>query len=272
MFRELKIGFLGGGNMGEAMIKGLIAASLLKAEQVNVFDVSASRMEHLSTAHGVQLSPDTGHLANSSRLIVLAVKPQVMPIVLKELRSHLSHHPLVISIAAGVPIAALAQGLGPGVRIIRVMPNATALVLEGASALARGPGATDDDMAQALALFQAVGRAMEVDEALLDAVTGLSGSGPGYILLVLESLIDAGVLMGLPRQVARELILQTAVGTAKMVQETGKHPAELKDLITSPGGTTIRGLRILEDRGVRGALLSAVEAATLRSMELGKKQ
>jgi pyrroline-5-carboxylate reductase len=272
MFKDLKIGFLGGGNMGEAMIRGLIAASLLKAKQILVFDVSAPRMEHLSAAYGIHHSPEAGHLAKSSQLIILAVKPQVMPIALKEIRPHLSHNPLVISIAAGVPITALTQGLEPGVRIIRVMPNATALVLAGASALARGPGATDDDMAQALALFQAVGRAIEVDEAMLDAVTGLSGSGPGYILLVLESLIDAGVLMGLPRQVARELVLQTAAGTAKMAMETGKHPAELKDLITSPGGTTIRGLRVLEDRGVRGALLNAVEAATLRSMELGRKQ
>jgi pyrroline-5-carboxylate reductase len=271
MFNDLTIGFLGGGNMGEAMIKGLIGASLFKAGQIHVFDVSVPRMEHLSTTYGIQLSPDVGPLAKSSRLIVLAVKPQVMPVALRELRPHLSHHPLVISIAAGVPIATLTQGLDSGARIIRVMPNAPALVLEGASALARGPGVTDVDMAQAMALFQAIGKAIEVDEGMLDAVTGLSGSGPGYILLVLESLIDAGVLMGLPRQVARELVLQTAVGTARMAQEMGKHPAELKDLITSPGGTTIRGLRILEDRGVRGALINAVEAATLRSVELGKK-
>ena len=272
MFKDLNIGFLGGGNMGEAIIKGLTGASLLAADQIHVFDVSTARMQHLSSNYAIQLSPDAGHLATSSQLMVLAVKPQVMPVALNEIRSHLYHHPLVISIAAGVPIATLSQGLLPGARIIRVMPNAPALVLEGASALARGPGVTNDDMTQALALFQAIGRALEVDETLLDAVTGLSGSGPGYFLLVLESLIDAGVLMGLPRQVARELVLQTAVGTAKMAQEMGKHPAELKDLITSPGGTTIRGLRILEDRGVRGAFLSAVEAATARSAELGRKK
>jgi pyrroline-5-carboxylate reductase len=272
MFEDLNIGFLGGGNMGEAIIKGLIAASLFVPDQIHVFDVSAPRMQHLSNHYAIQLSPDAGHLAQSSHLIVLAVKPQVMPIALNEIRPHLSHHPLMISIAAGIPIAALIQRLAPGARIIRVMPNAPALVLEGASALARGPGVTDHDMAQALALFRAIGHAIEVDETSLDAVTGLSGSGPGYFLLVLESLIDGGVLMGLPRQVARELVLQTAVGTAKMAQEMGKHPAELKDLITSPGGTTIRGLRILEDRGVRGAFLGAVEAATARSKELGSKQ
>ncbi|HQN20350.1 MAG TPA: pyrroline-5-carboxylate reductase dimerization domain-containing protein, partial [Syntrophobacteraceae bacterium] len=142
---------------------------------------------------------------------------------------------------------------------------------EGASAMARGPGVSDDDMAQALSLFRAIGKAIEVEESLMDAVTGLSGSGPGYLLLVLESLIDAGVLMGIPRQTARELVIQTALGTARLLQDSGKHPAELKDLITSPGGTTIKGLQVLEDRGVRGALFNAVEAATLRSMQLGKK-
>jgi pyrroline-5-carboxylate reductase len=272
MLRDTKIGFIGGGNMGEAMIRGLIKASLLTADQIYVFDISAPRMQYLTGTYEIQPSPDLGHLAKSCQLIVLAVKPQMMQTVLNELRSHLSHHPLVISIAAGIPMADLVQGLMPGTHVIRVMPNTPALVLEGASALARGPGVTDDDMAQALALFRAVGKAFELDESLMDAVTGLSGSGPGYLLLVLESLIDAGVLMGLPRQAARELVLQTALGTARMAQETGKHPAELKDLITSPGGTTIRGLRVLEDRGVRGALLDAVEAAALRSMELGKKK
>jgi len=271
MYRDLKIGFVGGGNMGEAMIRGLTAASILTPAQIHVFDVDTSRIQYLARTYGIQPSPDMGHLAGSKQLIVLAVKPQMMKSVLSDLRSHLSHHPLVISIAAGIPIADLIDGLVPGTRIIRVMPNTPALVLEGASAMARGPGVSDDDMAQALSLFRAVGKAIEVEESLMDAVTGLSGSGPGYLLLVLESLIDAGVLMGIPRQTARELVLQTALGTARLLQDSGKHPAELKDLITSPGGTTIKGLQILEDRGVRGALFNAVEAATLRSMQLGKK-
>jgi pyrroline-5-carboxylate reductase len=272
MFKNLKMGFIGGGNMGEAMIRGLLAASLLTPDQIHVFDVSIPRMDYLDTTYGIQRSADVAALAKASQLLVLAVKPQTMPTVLNELQANVSHHPLVISIAAGISIATLSQGLAPGIHIIRVMPNTPALVLQGASALARGPGVTDEDMALALSLFRAVGKAMEVDETLMDAVTGLSGSGPGYFLLVLESLIDAGVLMGMPRQVARELVLQTAVGTARMAQETGKHPAELKDLITSPGGTTIRGLQVLEDRGIRGAFYNAVEAATMRSLELGKKK
>jgi pyrroline-5-carboxylate reductase len=272
MFRHIKIGFVGGGNMGEAMIRGLISASLFTPDQIHAYDVSTPRMQLLTGSYRVQASPGLGHLAESSQIIVLAVKPQVMQTVLGELRPYLSHRPLVISIAAGIPISDLIQGLTPETHVIRVMPNTPALVLEGASALARGPGVTDDEMVQALALFQAVGKAFEVDESLMDAVTGLSGSGPGYVLLVLESLIDAGVLMGIPRQISRELVLQTALGTARMALETGKHPAELKDMITSPGGTTIRGLQVLESGGVRGAILGAVQAATLRSGELGRKK
>jgi pyrroline-5-carboxylate reductase len=170
-----------------------------------------------------------------------------------------------------VSLSFLSAGLPEGTPIIRVMPNTPALVLQGASTLARGAAVQDTHMEIALALFQAVGKAIEVQEAWMDAVTGLSGSGPAYILLVIESLIDAGVLMGLPRQTTRELVLQTIMGTVRMVQETGNHPAVLKDLITSPGGTTIRGLQILEDRGVRGAIMDAVEAATIRSQELGKR-
>jgi pyrroline-5-carboxylate reductase len=176
----------------------------------------------------------------------------------------------VISIAAGIPLGTLAGALPLDLPIVRVMPNTPALVLQGASALSRGKGVTEGQMAQALRLFQAVGKALEVEEKWMDAVTGLSGSGPAYFLLLLEAMIDAGVLMGLPRPIARELVLQTARGTVEMALETGKHPAELKDMITSPGGTTIQGLCVLEERAVRGALMRAVEAATKRSQELGK--
>jgi pyrroline-5-carboxylate reductase len=178
--------------------------------------------------------------------------------------------PLVISIAAGVPLSALIAGLPEGMPVVRVMPNTPALVLQGASALSRSPHVADEKMKEALALFQAVGMAIEVEEKWMDAVTGLSGSGPAYFLMLMEAFMDAGVLMGIPRPIARELVIQTALGSALMARETGKHPAELKDMITSPGGTTIRGLEVLEERGVRGALMRAVEAATLRSEELGK--
>ncbi|NLI33860.1 MAG: pyrroline-5-carboxylate reductase [Deltaproteobacteria bacterium] len=270
MLEDTHVGFIGGGNMGEALIKGLLSASLLSADRLHVFDVISSRMEYLAGKYHVQPAVSVGGLAGNCHIIVLAVKPQNMASVLGEMNSHLSHKPLVISIAAGVPLSTLTSGLSDNIPVIRVMPNTPAIVLEAASALARGPHVTDSQMLDALALFRAVGKAVEVEEKWMDAVTGLSGSGPAYILLVIESLIDGGVLMGLPRQVARELVVQTVLGTAKMVQETGNHPAELKDLITSPGGTTIRGLKIMEEQGVRGSLIEAVEAATLRSRELVK--
>jgi pyrroline-5-carboxylate reductase len=271
MFESLHIGFIGGGNMGEALMKGLLSATSLEAGQLSVYDVSKPRMKYLESTYKIQLKPNAGDLAASCDVILLAVKPQIMSAVLADIHDHLAHTPLVISIAAGVSLSFLSTGLPPGIPIIRVMPNTPALVLQGASTLARGAAVEDRHMDIGLALFQAVGKAIEVQESLMDAVTGLSGSGPAYILLVIEGLIDAGVLMGLPRQTSRDLVLQTIMGTVRMVQETGSHPAVLKDLITSPGGTTIRGLQVLEYRGVRGAIMEAVEAATLRSQELGKK-
>ncbi len=270
MFRESQIGFIGGGNMGEALIKGLLASSLVDRKQIHVYDISNARMRQLEVSYKIQLRQSIGELGTACSIIVLAVKPQGMGAVLAQLGSHITQRPLVISIAAGIPLSSLIEALPERTPIVRVMPNTPALVLEGASALSKGPDVTEEQMRRAIALFDAVGKTVEVEEKWMDAVTGLSGSGPAYILLLLESLIDAGVLNGLPRHIARELVMQTTLGTVKMTRETGKHPAELKDLITSPGGTTIRGLSILEERGVRGAVLNAVEAATRRSQELGK--
>jgi pyrroline-5-carboxylate reductase len=271
MLEGQKIGFIGGGNMGEALIKGLLSAALFRPEEIFVYDVSSARKEHLKNSYGVSPQESIAALAKTSQLIILAVKPQTMSAVLDELQSHLSHRPLMISIAAGISISTISSSLPEGMAVIRVMPNTPALVLKGASALSRGTHVTDEQMEQALAIFGAVGTAQEVEEKLMDTVTGLSGSGPAYVLLMIESLIDAGVLMGLSRNVARELTVQTVLGTAIMLQETGKHPAELKDLITSPAGTTIHGLQVLEDRSFRGAILGAVEAATLQSKKLGKQ-
>jgi pyrroline-5-carboxylate reductase len=271
MFADKKIGFIGGGNMGEALVKGLLNAGIVTPAQLLVHDASPARQDYLVQHYAVRPSPTNAGLAEACNLIILAVKPQNMAAVLAEIGGHLGHRPLIISIAAGVPLAALAAPLPENLPVIRVMPNTPALVLQGASALARGTHVSDQHMQLAIALFKAVGTVVEVEEKWMDAVTGLSGSGPGYFLLLLESFIDAGVQVGLPRPVARELVVQTALGTARMLQETGKHPAELKDLITSPGGTTIRGLQTMEEYAVRAAIMAAVEAATLRSRELGAK-
>ncbi|MCK8602026.1 pyrroline-5-carboxylate reductase [Desulfoferrobacter suflitae] len=270
MFERLRIGFVGGGNMGEALIKGIISASLVARDRLHVYDISSSRTGYLKENYQINVHRSLARLAEMSQVLVLAVKPQNMSEVLDELSAELAHMPLVISIAAGVTLASLSKRLPEELPLIRVMPNTPALVMEGASALARGSHVTDTQMHLAVSLFQAVGRAIEVEEKWMDTVTGLSGSGPAYVLLVLEALIDGGVLMGLPRQISRELAVQTVLGTAKMVQETGKHPAELKDMITSPGGTTIHGLQVMEQEAVRGALIGAVKAASERSGELGK--
>ncbi|MFP5213618.1 MAG: pyrroline-5-carboxylate reductase [Acidobacteriota bacterium] len=270
MFEGAHIGFIGGGNMGEALIRGLTGASLFTPDRVHVYDVSKARVDYLVETYQVRPETETSKLAQNCAFIVLAVKPQTMHAVLENLHMHVFHHPLIISIAAGISLSTLSDGLPSGTPLIRVMPNTPALVLQGASALARGSSATNEHMEQALALFRAVGTAMEVEEKLMDTVTGLSGSGPAYVLLLIESLIDAGVLMGLSRPAAKELVLQTMAGTVQMVRETGKHPAELKDMITSPAGTTIQGLKVMEERSVRGALMEAVAAATKRSKELGK--
>lgn len=270
MFEGITVGFIGGGNMGEALIRGLISASVLRPRQICVHDVVHQRLEFLKETYSVDVASSLDEVAGRSRILILAVKPQVMAGVLEDLHSRLAHRPLIISIAAGVSLEKLSASLPPDCPMIRVMPNTPALVLQGASALSRGATVTSEQMEQAMTLFRAVGTAIEVEEKWMDAVTGLSGSGPAYFLLLMEALVDAGVLMGLPRAVARELVVQTALGSARMVQETGKHPAELKDMITSPGGTTIRGLKVLEESGVRGKLMHAVESATLRSQELGK--
>lgn len=256
--------------MGEALVRGLVSAGLFPVDKISVYDVSSSRAEHLTSRYGIRASHSVSELAKSSDIVVLSVKPQVMTSVLGDLRDSFSGKPLVISIAAGIPLKMLENALPEGAAVVRVMPNAPALVLQGASALSRGKEVSADQMEMCLALFSAVGKAVEVEEKWMDTVTGLSGSGPAYVLLMVEALEDGGVLMGLPRHISRELVLQTVAGTVEMLRESGKHPAEMKDVITSPGGTTIQGLRVLENRAVRGALVDCVEAATKKSEELGK--
>ncbi|HYA41588.1 MAG TPA: pyrroline-5-carboxylate reductase [Syntrophobacteraceae bacterium] len=272
MFRDQSIGFVGAGNMGEALISGFIAASLLPAERVFAYDVLPSRIEYLVKEFGIKGCAGIGELAESSSIIVLAVKPQVVSEVLDALRAHLAHKPLIISIAAGVALSTLESSLPSETAVVRVMPNTPALVRKAASALSRGQAVSAAQMEMSLALFGAVGKAVEVEEKMMDAVTGLSGSGPAYVLLVIEALIDAGVFMGLPRQSAKELVVQTLAGTSMLLEKTGRHPAELKDMITSPGGTTTYGLQVLESYSVRGAFMECVEAATKRSAELGRSK
>jgi pyrroline-5-carboxylate reductase len=265
-----KIAFLGSGNMAEALVKGLLAAGTAAAAEVVCAEPRADRREELRKRHGVAVTASNLEAVRQAQVLVLSVKPQVMEALLDEIAPAVDPSKLVVSIAAGVPIAAIARRLGAGARIVRTMPNTPALVGEGATALARGPHATEADLSEAVALFEAVGTAVVVDEDLLDAVTGVSGSGPAFVFLAVEALADGGVKMGLPRPIALALAAQTVAGAGRLVLETGEHPGKLKDQVTSPAGTTIAGVHALEAAGFRAALIAAVEAATRRSRELGE--
>lgn len=265
-----KLCFIGGGNMAEAMIKGLLRKKTATPEQIIVSEPQKERVQFLLNTYHVQVVSDNCLALQKSDIIILAVKPQVMKAVLQEISSMVTDQHLIVSIAAGISIPFIVSYLGEDKRIIRTMPNTPAQIGEGAIALCAGGNAAPGDLQVAQTLFNAVGSTVTIEEKLMDAVTGLSGSGPAYIFLIIEALIDGGVKMGLPRATARSLVLQTIIGASRMVLETGEHPGTLKDMVTSPGGTTITGLHLLEEKGVRAALMNAVAAATERSRELAR--
>lgn len=267
----LAIGFLGAGQMATALAKGWTAAGLLDQTKSLAADPWSPTRKKFFAATGVKALGSSPDVAVSCDILVLAVKPQAMPKLLAEIRPVVQLRHLVISIAAGVTIDQIADGLGAENRIVRVMPNTPCLVGASATGIAVGPLATPADADLVTRLFGAVGKALPVAEYLLDAVTGLSGSGPAFVYVLIEALADGGVRVGLPRDTALALAAQTVLGAAKMVLETGTHPAALKDAVASPGGTTIAGLHALERAGFRAGLMNAVEAATTRASELGKK-
>jgi pyrroline-5-carboxylate reductase len=265
------IGFLGAGNMAGALILGLIQSEAVAADRILASDVKKERLAQLSKEYGIKVTRDNHALVRDSAVIVLSVKPQVVDKVLTVIGPDVRKDQLVISIAAGVPIAALEARLPPGTRVVRTMPNVAALALAGATAISAGTHATKSDLRAARELFEAVGRVVTLDESLLDAVTGLSGSGPAYIMLMIDALADGGVKVGLHRDTALLLAAQTVYGAAKLLLDTGDHPGRLKDMVTSPGGTAIAGLHTLESGGLRRTLIDAVEVATLRAAELGEQ-
>jgi pyrroline-5-carboxylate reductase len=264
-----KIGFLGGGNMGEALIRGLVKTGLIPPGDLFVSDVRSDRLETLGRDYGIHALSDNAQLVRQVDVAILAVKPQILAEVLDEIASATPGR-LLISVAAGVSTDEIRRHLPPGTRLIRVMPNTPALVLEGATAIARAQGLAAGDLEVAQAIFGAVGRAVVLGEDLMDAVTGLSGSGPAYIALVVEALADGGVRVGLDRKTAMTLAIQTVLGSAKLLMETGAHPGQLKDMVTSPGGTAITGIHTLESGGLRRTLIDAVERATQRARDLGR--
>jgi pyrroline-5-carboxylate reductase len=267
-----RLGVIGTGKMGSALIRGIIKAGVLSPNQITASDVDPGLLSVLKEETGIKTTSDNSQAVKSSDIILLALKPDMIRPVLTEVKGHLSKEHLIVTIAAGVPIKAIEEVTGAEARIVRVMPNTPALIGQGAAAFSPGKKATRQDVEDARMILEAVGVAVELPEKHLDAVTGLSGSGPAYVFMVIEALADGGVKMGLPRAVAMQLATQTVLGAAKLVLETKKHPGELKDQVASPGGTTIAGISALERAGLRAAFIEAVEAATKRSIELGKKE
>lgn len=266
----VRLGFLGAGKMATALARGWITAKLATPDRVLASDPIETTRTNFTAETGAAAVGDNRQVVAASDVLLLAVKPQNMQELLREIRPSLTGRHLIVSIAAGVTLSQITAALGPQVRLVRVMPNAPCLVGASASAYTAGPAATSDDVRLVDRLLGSVGRALALPEKLLDAVTGLSGSGPAYVFVMIEALSDGGVRMGLPRDAALMLAAQTVLGAAKMVLETGLHPGLLKDNVASPGGTTIAGLHELERGGLRGVLMDAVEAATLRSAQLAK--
>ena len=266
-----KIAIIGSGNMGEALLGGLLADGIASAADLWATDVLGDRLTSLRSRYGIRIGADNREAASWANVVVLAVKPQTMNLVLNELKDGLSEETLVISLAAGFPLARIASILGGKRKLVRVMPNTPAIARAGASAIAVSPAVSSEEQALVSRLFEAVGSVVQVEERLMDAVTGLSGSGPAYVFLVIEAMADGGVKMGLPRETALSLAAQTVLGAAKLQIDSKEHPGRLKDKVASPGGTTIAGLHALEMGGVRAAFMAAVEAATKRSEELGRQ-
>ncbi len=265
-----RIGFVGAGNMAEALVRGLVRGGHVGADRVTASGPRLERLDELVRDYGISVSRDNRVIARGAEIVVLSVKPQILDRVLLEVSGDLKPGTLVVSIAAGVDCATIETAVGDAVRVVRAMPNMPALVGAGATAIAPGARSTPEDLVIVRALFDAVGISVTLEEHHLDAVTGLSGSGPAYIFLILEALADAGVKVGLSRRNAQRLAAQTVMGSAKLLLDTDEHPGKLKDMVTSPGGTAIAGLHTLEQGGLRTTLINAVETATKRARELGR--
>jgi pyrroline-5-carboxylate reductase len=263
------IGFIGAGNMAEALIAGLLHAKQLPPVQLLASDIDQSRLAWLRHTYQIRTAPTNPAVAQEAEILVLAVEPQVLDEVLAEIAGAVGKETLIVSVAAGYAIARIARALPERDRIVRSMPNTPSLVREGVTAVAYDERLPGQDAAAARTLFESIGQVVRVEERWLDAVTGLSGSGPAYVYVMIEALADGGVKMGLSRETAQLLAAQTVWGAARLVLDSHEHPGVLKDRVTSPGGTSVAGLHELERGGLRAALMSAVEAAALRSHELG---
>jgi pyrroline-5-carboxylate reductase len=268
MLKGKKVAIVGGGKMGSIIAQGLIAHKIIPAKDIVITDIDAARLEFLRSSMKLKISQNNEKAVKGADIIILAVKPQNMAATLTEISSAIDTSKIVISIAAGITTTFIEKSLTKGARVVRVMPNTPALVGEGAAAVAKGSCAKATDVKLTCAIFNAVGISVEIEEKLMDAVTGLSGSGPAYFFLIIEALIDAGLKTGLSRDLAKQLAAQTMLGAASLCLQSDKQPAQLREMVTSPGGTTAAGLKVMEEGNIRALIVATVEAATKRSKEL----
>jgi pyrroline-5-carboxylate reductase len=266
-----KIGFIGAGNMAEALIKGLINSRLYSSDQVSASDNDPAKLKSKSEAYGIKTCESNKDLVRNSSIIILSVKPQVIREVLSDIMTFLTPGHLVVSIAAGIPVSLIGDIIGKDKPIIRVMPNTPALIQKGISALATGGTATAEHLKKARDIFNAVGKTVVVDEGMMDAVTALSGSGPGFVFRIMECFVEAGARQGFDKETALSLVTQTFLGSSHLANESGLSLTRLREMVTSPGGTTAAGLASFESNGLNEVIASAVKAAYDRSIELGKK-
>jgi len=265
-----KIAVIGGGNMGMALARGILQTKWAEPDRIMIAEPLKEKLESIKlSARGIRVSHSNVEAASWADVILLSIKPQIMAHVLDEIKPVIKDSKLVISVAAGISTAMIEKRLGGNVPVVRAMPNIAAVVREAATAICLGKYATEEDRAVAEHIFESVGMVVNVEEDLMDAVTGLSGTGPMYVFQILEGLSDAGVKVGLSRDIANALAVQTLIGSSKLIKETKEHPAKLKDLVTSPGGTAISALHSLEKNGLKALLIDAVEVAAKRSAELG---
>lgn len=265
-----KLAVLGCGKMGESLVAGLLASGWRDASEVVVTARNEARLKELSESHGVGTTTDNGAAVAGADVVVIAVKPQDIEALLMEISPHIGTDQTVLSVAAAIPTAFIESHLAQPVPVVRAMPNTPSVVHEGMAGIAPGKFADDDHLRIATEVLEAVGRVVSIPESYLDAVTAISGSGPAYFALLAEAMIEAGILLGLSREISTDLVVQTMLGSAKLMRDAHMHPVELREMVTSPGGTTIRAIRVLEQSGVRAAFLNAIQAAMERSQELAE--
>ena len=264
----MKIGFIGTGNMGSSIIKGILSSKFEKSENINIFDLDKEKVNNLVKEYGVNAVNSEKELAKNCNIIILSVKPHIIPVVLKNLSGNVKKDTIILTIAAGISISVIENALGEDKKVVRTMPNTPAQVLSGMTAVTFNKNIENSEKEIIFKLLNSFGKSVEIEEKLMHVYTGISGSLPAYVYMFMEALADGGVLCGMPRDKAYKIVAQAVAGSAKMLLETGKHPGQLKDEVCSPAGTTIEAVRVLENGNFRGNVIEAVAACTEKSKEM----